>query len=105
MIFKGLRISAKYGKAHGMILNENYAEAYKLLINIIELKPEEWMLPMVYSDLGIAEYHFGNYKECYDHMDYCIKDSVKNSDLWSGKEQLDLLELVSWYFNESEKQI
>ncbi|SEB14598.1 hypothetical protein SAMN02745729_12245 [Marinobacterium iners DSM 11526] len=97
MIFKSFRLSARFGKAHGLLLREQYDQSYNLLISILEAGPEDSMLPLVHEDLGIIEYHRGNFAASITHMDYCIRHSVECPSQWNSADDVDRLERISWY--------
>lgn len=105
MIFKNLRLSARYGKAHGLLLRGEYDRSYELLKSIIEAGPEEYMLPLIHDDLGYIEYKRGNFEESMKHMDFCIVDSVKNPEMWDFPEAVSNIERVHWYYKKSEQKL
>ncbi len=103
MLLKDLRLSARYGKAHGLVLKERYLEAFKLIRSIIEVDQNHYLVPLLHEDLGICLYHLGEYTESYEIMtklaDRLLTESVK------GEFELDLesLERVTWYIRGNEK--
>lgn len=105
MIFKHLRLTARFGKAHGLLLKKKYDKSYDLLMSILKAEPEESMLLLIHEDLGNVQYHRGNYAESMRHMEFCIQHSVENQEQWSEQSDMERLELIHWYFKASEEKL
>ena len=105
MIFKNARLGSRLGKAHGLLLSKQYEKSYQLLSSILSAEPADYLLQTLYSDLGIVEYHRGNFQKSIHYLEFCIKDYNKNPKLWESHVQKELLKQVLWYHEESEKQI
>lgn len=105
MILKNFRLSARFGKAHGLLLKRDFDGSYELLKNILKEGPTNHILPLVHEDLGIVEYHRGNYEESMNYMDYCIQHSVENPNLWSSHDDAERIESISWYYKASKDRL
>jgi len=105
MIFKGIRLSAKFGKAHGLLLKKKYEKSKDLLMSVLGAGPEEYMLPLIHNDLGKIEYHQGNYISAIKHLDVCSKNSKEKPEFWTSPEQKKLLSNIQWYYTECQKNI
>jgi len=104
MLFKSLRLSTRFGKAHGLLLKEKYEQSYKLLVSTLEAGPEDFMLHLIHEDLGIVEYHRGNFLASKKHMDYCLQHAEENPDIWEADEAIERLERINWYYKASERK-
>ena len=72
-------------------------------MSILEAEPEDLMLQLIHEDLGIVEYHRGDYLASKQHMNYCIQHAVKNPDQWETSEATERLERINWYYKASER--
>ena len=104
MIFKDLRLSGRFGKAHGLLLKEKYDQSYELLVSILEVDPEQFLIPLIYEDLGIVEYHRGNYEESVKHMDFCLQYFEDNPERCKTPDEAERLERISWHHKASERK-
>lgn len=104
MIFKDLRLSGRFGKAHGLLLKEKYECSYELLVSVLDAGPEEFLLPFIHEDLGVVEYHRGNFEASLEHMEFCIQHSVENPQLRSSPNGFERFERIFWYHKASERK-